>query len=124
MPEVEEIEEGEAELLAGEVQKAQALTGALLWLRPSTSSRKADLSFVLFVSLCVFGKLVLSEMLQAHAHDYLPTTDAHEPILCAAYNKVFSFSFGSRRTRHFEESITFGHWGQNSDLDSAKLCEF
>lgn len=36
VPEVEEIEEGEAELLAGEVQKAQALTGALLWLRPRT----------------------------------------------------------------------------------------
>lgn len=34
---MEEIEEGEAELLAGEAQKAQAWTGALLWLSARTT---------------------------------------------------------------------------------------
>jgi len=37
VPKVEEIEEGEAELLAGEAQKAQAWTGALLWLSARTT---------------------------------------------------------------------------------------
>ena len=65
---------------------------------------------------------VLSEMRQSHAHDYLGT-DAHEPILCAVCNKVFSPHSAQDSQDILNKASLLVTWGQNSDLDSAKLCE-